>query len=89
VLSELATPVQDLKRQTDDLVDSLREMTAADRAAARPMRIRIHMAGKNATFQQLVRTSPLTIAPEFQLRLINRQLPFGEPRTGEAVKIIQ
>lgn len=89
VFSELSTPAPELTKKADDLIASLREMNAADRTAALPLRIRIHLAGKNVTFQQMVRTSPLTIAPEFQLRLINRQLPFGEPKTGEAVKVIQ
>lgn len=89
VLAELSTPAQELRTQTDTLIGGLREMTRTERTSIQPMRVRIRVAGKNVTYRELARTSPLTVAPEIQLRLINRQFPDGEPRTSEAVKIIQ
>ncbi len=89
VLSELSTPAPELRTHTDALVSGLREMTGAERATTQPMRVRIRVAGKNVTYRELARTSPLTVVPEVQLRLINRQLPAGEPVTGQAIKVIQ
>lgn len=88
VLSELSTPAAELRKQTDAVVASLREMTAAERANLQPLRIRIRVAGKNVTYRQLAQRSPLPGTPDLTLRLLNRQLLHGEPKTGEAIKVI-
>jgi len=87
--AEESTSETELKRRMSAVVKSLRAMTATDRAHAKPLRLRIERARPGITFHQLAKDSPLVISPEGQLRLINRLLPFGEPKAGEPVKTIR
>jgi predicted Zn-dependent protease len=76
---------------------SFRALTAADRTAARPWRVKLvpYPAGG---FAQLARTTPLTELPEQQLRLLNSAYHEGapgsatagrDPAPGQLVKVIE
>jgi predicted Zn-dependent protease len=68
---------------------SFRPLSAADRSAARPWRLKVvpYPAGG---FAQLARQSPLASMGEQQLRLLNGAYGGGaEPRVGQSVKVIE
>jgi predicted Zn-dependent protease len=68
---------------------SFRPLSAADRAAARPWRLKLapYPAGG---FAQLARGTPLTELPEQQLRLLNGVYGgHAEPRVGQLVKVVE
>jgi predicted Zn-dependent protease len=97
-----ATDAQALQRARPALREaelSLRPLTSADRAAAKPWTVRL-VPMPAGGFAQLARSSPLTELPEQQLRLLNGAYHGGaagaagnsgkrEPRTGELVKIVE
>lgn len=67
---------------------SFRALTVADRAAARTWALKTvpYPAGG---FAPLASRSPLTQAPEQQLRLINGVYAGGEPKAGTLVKVVE
>lgn len=68
---------------------SFRALTAADRALARPWRLKLvpYPAGG---FAQLARSSPIPELPEQQLRLLNGVYGgHAEPRPGQLVKVVE
>ena len=80
---------------------SFRPLTAADRSAARPWRVKV-VPMPAGGFAQLVRTSPLTELPEQQLRLLNGAYrdaaappsaagttAAGDPKPGQPVKVVE
>lgn len=75
------------RRQMEEAQASFRALTAADRAAAKPWRLKTD-AYPRGGFAELARRSPLDSA-EQQLRLINGVYGGGEPRVGQAVKIVE
>jgi len=68
---------------------SFRSMTVKERTKAEPRRIHIITAKKNTRFADLARESQLGANAEARLRLLNKQYPEGEPRTGTPLKIIR
>jgi predicted Zn-dependent protease len=71
---------------------SFRAMSTADRAAARPWRIKLvpYPGGAAGGFAQLARHSPLTELAEQQLRLLNGAYGSApEPKAGQLVKVIE
>ncbi len=73
----------------NESMNSFHEITAQERALARPMRVRIITARAGMTFAELARTSPLGRFAEGHLRVINGLYPKGEPVAGQALKIVE
>jgi predicted Zn-dependent protease len=69
--------------------ESMRALKRSERKLAQGLRIKIIRAGRGTSFYGLARSSPIPNYPERLLRLINDRYPKGEPRSGEAVKIIR
>lgn len=68
---------------------SFRPLSTADRAAARPWTLRTVPMPRGG-FAELARGSPLTTAPEQQLRLLNGVYGGGQdPAPGQPVKVVQ
>ncbi|MCW5635667.1 MAG: M48 family metalloprotease [Rubrivivax sp.] len=102
LLGWLARDAQALQRARPQLREaelSFRPLTAADRRAARPWRLKL-VPMPAGGFAQLARTTPLTDLPEQQLRLLNGAYHDGgagsaaaatarEPRPGQTVKIVE
>ena len=70
-------------------ITSFHAITAADRALARPLQLRIITARSGMTFAELARRSPLGRFAEGHLRVINGLYPSGEPVAGQALKIVE
>lgn len=70
-------------------LQSFHAITAAERALAKPLRIRVITARNGMTFAELARTSPLGRFAEGHLRVINGLYPTGEPVAGQALKIVE
>lgn len=90
ILTPAAKSAAALQRSRAELAQaqgSLRAMTAADQAAARPWTIRT-VAYPRGGFAELARSSPLPGA-EPQLRLINGYYSGGEPKPGERIKLVE
>lgn len=79
--------LQFARRQLQEAHDSLRAISASERAAARPWVIQT-VPYPRGGFAELARRSPLEQA-EQQLRLINGYYGGGEPRTGQLVKTVE
>jgi predicted Zn-dependent protease len=71
------------------VINSFRALTAGDRLAARPYRIRIITAPPGTTMARLANQSPLGANAVAQLRLMNNLYPNGEPLPGQMLKVIQ
>ena len=69
---------------------SFRPLSAADRQAARPWKVKV-VPMPAGGFAQLARSTPLAELPEQQLRLLNGVYAGGEsdPRPGQPVKVIE
>lgn len=68
---------------------SFHAITDAERALARPLRMRVITAQEGITFAELARRSPLGRFAEGHLRVINGLYPAGEPVAGQALKIVE
>jgi predicted Zn-dependent protease len=68
---------------------SFHAITAEERAAARPHRLRVITASDGFTFAELARRSPLGRHAEGYLRVITGLYPAGEPAAGQALKIVE
>ena len=92
VLLYAARDAAALQRSIGGLRDaeaSFRPLSAADRAAARPWTLRSTTMPRGG-FAELARSTPLTTAPEQQLRLINGVYGGGQdPAPGQPVKTVQ
>lgn len=80
--------------ETDDtaLVDSVksfRPMTETERAAVKPLRLRLVVADAETRIAELARRSPLGRHAERHLRLMNGLYPAGEPVPGQPLKIVE
>ena len=74
--------------QIQQAESSFRAMTAADREAARPWKLKSvpYPAGG---FAELAKNSPLTSNAEQQLRLLNGVYGSGELKPGQSVKVVE
>jgi predicted Zn-dependent protease len=74
--------------QIREAESSFRAMTAADREAARPWKLKSvpYPAGG---FAELAKHSPLTTNAEQQLRLLNGVYGGGDPKPGQLVKVVE
>lgn len=70
-------------------IGSFHAISAKERAAARPLAVRIITASSGMKFADLARRSPLGRNAEGYLRLINGKYPRGEPQAGEPIKIVE
>lgn len=68
---------------------SFRPLSEEERAAARPLRLRVITAHPGLTFAELARRSPLGRFAEGHLRVLNGMYPAGEPLAGQALKIVE
>jgi predicted Zn-dependent protease len=90
LLQVSAKDAQALERARNQLREaegSFRAMTTQDRSAARPWGLKTVPYPKGG-FAELAITSPIA-NPEKQLRLINGYYTGGEPKVGQAVKVIE
>ena len=74
-------------RQIQEAESSFRALTAADRNAARPWKLKI-VPYPNGGFAELAKQSPLTNA-EQQLRLLNGVYGGGDVQPGQLVKVVE
>lgn len=72
-----------------DAVHSFHALTAEERKLVKPLSIRVINVRAGETYARLAKGSPLGKSAEAYLRLINAQYPDGEPRPGQAVKIVE
>jgi predicted Zn-dependent protease len=72
-----------------DAVRSFHPLSAEERKLVRPLSIRIIHVRAGETYAKLAQGSPLGKSAEIYLRLMNAQYPDGEPRAGQAVKIVE
>ena len=68
---------------------SFHAMTEAQRAFARPLRVRVITAGAGMTFAELAKRSVLGRFAEGHLRVLNGLYPTGEPAEGQPLKIVE
>jgi predicted Zn-dependent protease len=67
---------------------SFRALTAADRNAARPWKLKT-VAYPRGGFPELARQSPLTSNADQQLRLLNGVYGGGDVKPGQLVKVVE
>jgi predicted Zn-dependent protease len=72
-----------------DTVRSFHALTADERKLVKPLGVRVITARAGDTWAGLAQGSPLGKSAESYLRLINAQYPDGEPRPGQAIKIVE
>ncbi len=72
-----------------DTVRSFHAITPEERKLVKPLGIRVITARAGDTYARLAQGSPLGKSAESYLRLINAQYPEGEPRPGQAIKIVE
>jgi predicted Zn-dependent protease len=82
-----AQALERARNQLHEVEGSFRAMTTQDRSAARPWGLKTVPYPKGG-FAELAITSPIA-NPEKQLRLINGYYTGGEPKVGQAVKVIE
>ena len=87
-LGKLGDPAV-FEQQFKDTVMSFRAMTAADLRLINNQRLKIVIAEPGQTYAYLARGIPLKVNGEETLRVINGHHPYGEPRAGDYVKLIE
>jgi predicted Zn-dependent protease len=75
-------------RQIQEAESSFRALTAADRNAARPWKLKT-VPYPPGGFAELARQSPLTSNAEQQLRLLNGVYGGGDVKPGQLVKVVE
>jgi predicted Zn-dependent protease len=75
-------------RQIQEAESSFRALTAADRNAARPWKLKT-VPYPRGGFVELARQSPLTSNAEQQLRLLNGVYGGGDVKPGQLVKVVE
>ena len=75
-------------RQIQEAESSFRALTAADRDAARPWKLKT-VPYPSGGFAQLAKQSPLTNNAEQQLRLLNGVYGGGDVQPGQRVKVVE
>lgn len=91
LLTRAAKDAPALQRAAGGLAEaegSLRPLSNAERAAARPWTLQT-VPFPRGGFAELARNSPLPPPAEAQLRLINGVYGGGEPRPGDLVKVVR
>ena len=83
-----ASALQRARTGLRDATLSFRTMTAADRSAAQPWRVRTQPLPAGG-FAELARRSPLGDSAEAQLRLLNGAYSGTAPRAGQVVKVVE
>ncbi|HEX7037630.1 MAG TPA: M48 family metalloprotease [Pseudomonadales bacterium] len=81
--------VEQFEKDWRATLESFRAMTAEDLRIANSQRIKVVVAKPEDTFAELAKRVSIKSYPEETLRLINGLQPFGEPRAGDYIKIIQ
>lgn len=92
ILIGRAKSPQALAAQHDALLDSIksfRPLGPTERAAIRPLTLKLVTAKKGDTWARLAQGSPLGRNAERYLRLINAQYPQGEPAPGQLLKLVE
>jgi predicted Zn-dependent protease len=69
-------------------INSFRAFSPADKARARPYRLKLVTAKSGTTMAELAQQSPLGADGESQLRLMNDLYPSGEPKPGQLLKVV-
>ncbi|HCI12405.1 MAG: peptidase M48 Ste24p [Gallionellales bacterium GWA2_60_142] len=72
-----------------DTVRSFHSLTTEERKLVKPLGVRVITARAGDTYARLAQGSPLGKSAESYLRLMNAQYPDGEPRPGQAIKIVE
>jgi predicted Zn-dependent protease len=72
-----------------DTANSFHPLSADEREAIKPLRLRITTAEAGTTFNTLARQSPYPTNAEGRLRLMNGYFPGGEVTAGELMKIVE
>ncbi len=72
-----------------ETVRSLHPLTDAERSLAEPLELHVVKAGADTRFEALAAHSRLPNHAEQQLRLLNDYYPEGEPKAGEAIKVVR
>ena len=72
-----------------ETIESFRAMNAEDLLIANSQRLKIIEAKPDDTYQELAKSSSIKAYSEETLRVINGHHPFGEPRAGDKIKIVQ
>jgi predicted Zn-dependent protease len=75
-------------RAVRETIRSFHRITDAERALAKPLRLRTVAATPGTRFAELAAASPLGRRAEGTLRLVNGIYPAGEPRAGQMLKVI-
>ena len=75
-------------RQIQEAESSFRALTAADRDAARPWKLKT-VPYPSGGFAELAKQSPLTSNAEQQLRLLNGVYGGGDVKPGQLVKVVE
>lgn len=70
-------------------MESVRRLIASDLAHLGRPKIKVIYAEPGMTYAELAQMSEIHSHPEETLRLINGDYPFGEPRPGNPIKIVQ
>ena len=73
----------------NDTASSFHAITDTERRLAKPLKIKIIATVDGLTYAGLAKKSPLGKNAESYLRLLNAQYPSGEPRRGQALKIVE
>jgi predicted Zn-dependent protease len=68
---------------------AFRSMLPGDLKVANNQRIKVIEAKPGDTYKKLAQKTSLKSHPEETLRLLNGQMPLGEPRPGDPIKIVQ
>ena len=76
-------------RAARDTIRSFHRMSDAERALAKPLRLKTISAGATTRFADLAANSPLGTNAETLLRLINGAYPSGEAREGQLLKVVE
>lgn len=70
-------------------IESVRRLQDSDLAHLGRPQVKIIYAEPGMTYEELARISEIRSYPEETLRLINGDYPYGEPRPGNPIKIVQ
>lgn len=72
-----------------DTARSFHELSGAEQALARPLKLRIIRARAGSRMADLAADSPLSRSAVQLLRLLNGLYPDGEPRPGQPIKVVE
>ncbi len=81
--------VPNFEKDWEKTLQSFRAMTADDLKIANSQRIEVIIARPEDTYEELAKRCSIKSYPVETLRVINGDQPYGEPRAGDHVKIVQ